>query len=449
LSDDHSPAAISAYGRSLIETPNIDRIANNGVRFSNCLTVVSLCAPSRAAILTGKYSAMNGVLRIGDIFDSTQVTFPIIMHNAGYQTAIFGKWHLRSEPVGFDYYSIFHDQGSYYDCPVKTSEEEWTMNRGQNTIPEYITDALTDMSINWLEKRDKSKPFCLLVHHKAPHHPWVYPEKYDSIFADIDLTEPENFNDDFEGRNQYLIKEPCGFSKLKYIRSWHFEGPLPEGLMVGSEEYKKWAYQNVFKGYYRLVASLDDNIGRLLDYMQDMGLDDNTIIIYMSDNGFFLGDHGLFNKQWMYEESIKMPLIISIPGEKNKGEVINKLVSELDVASTILDYASLEIPADFQGRSLKTLIEGEEPILWRESHFYHYFKQYEVPENYGIRTAQFKLINVVYGDSTEWEFYNLKRDPKEMNNQINNPLFKQTIDSLKKELVNVKNQFETKPAISK
>jgi arylsulfatase A-like enzyme len=449
LSDDHSPAAISAYGQSLIKTPNIDRIAANGIRFSNCFNVVSLSAPSRAAILTGKYSAINKVFKIGNVFDSTQTTFPKIMHDAGYQTALFGKWHLRSRPVGFDYFNIIHDQGSYYNCPVKNSEEEWTMGPGNNVVPEYLTGVLTDQSIQWLENRDRRKPFCLLLHHKAPHHPWIYPEKYDSLFANKDLPEPETFNDDYNGKNQYIRKEPCRFSKLQYVHSWHFEEPVPEGITIGSEDYKKWAYQKVFKGYYRLVASLDDNIGRLLDYLQKTGLDKNTVIIYMSDNGFFLGDHGLFNKQWMYDESIRIPLIISLPGKDKKEEVINKIVSELDLASTILDYAHLEIPADFQGQSLKPLIEGKLSGSWRKSHFYHYFRQYEVPENYGIRTEKFKLINTIDSDFSDWEFYDLENDPKEMNNQINNPAYKQTIDSLRGELFYAKNNFESVPVISK
>ena len=449
LSDDHSSAAISAYGQSLIKTPNIDRIAVNGVRFTKCFSVVSLCAPSRAAILTGKYSAVNGVLRIGNVLDGALETFPKIMHNAGYQTAILGKWHLLSKPVGFDYYNIIHNQGLYFNCPFKSSREEWRNGPGKNAIQGYFTEVLTDMSIDWLENREKSKPFCLLIHHKAPHGPYQYPEKYDSLFADKDLTEPENFDDDFDKKNQFLAKDSCGFSKLKFIHPDHIEKPIPEGIRIGSEEYKKWAYQNLFKGYYRLVTSLDDNIGKLLNYIQKTGLDKNTIVIYMSDNGFFLGDHGLFNKMWMYDESLKIPLIISLPGKYNRGKVIDKMVSELDLASTILDYSQIEIPADFQGQSLKPLIEGKDSGSWRKSHFYHYFDQFEVPEHYGIRTEKFKLINFVNSDTSDFEFYDLKNDPKEMKNQINNPSFKQTIDSLKVELSFEKNKFESISAISK
>lgn len=443
LSDDHSPGAISSYGHSLIATPNIDRIAANGIRFNNCFAVVSLSAPSRAAILTGRHSANNSVLRIGDVFDSTQVTFPRILHDAGYQTALFGKWHLRSEPVGFDYYNIVHDQGAYYNCPVKNSGEKWIMGRGENVIPGYLTDALTDMSIRWLENRDRKKPFCLLLHHKAPHHPWVYPSGYDTIFADKDLPEPGSFSDDYKGKNRYLANEPCGFSKLQYILPYHIE-PIPDSLAVGSEEYKKWAYQKVFKDYYRLVASLDDNIGRLLDYLKETRLDKNTIIIYMSDNGFFLGDHGLFNKQWMYEESIRIPLIISMPGKVNRGKAIDNIITEVDVASTILNFACLPVPPEFQGQSLKPLIEGKVSEEWRKSFFYHYFNQYQVPENYGLRTERFKLINVIGSDFSDWEFYDLESDPEEMVNQINNPDFRQTVDSLKSELATAREKCETK-----
>ncbi len=442
LSDDHSCGAISSYGPSLINTPNIDRIAQNGVRFSNCFTVVSLSAPSRAAILTGRYSANNGVLRIGDTLDKSIVTFPGLLHDSGYQTALFGKWHLLSEPVGFDTYGIFHNHGSYYDCMIKSSNEKWVDGPSGKVVEGYLTDALTDMSINWLENRDKEKPFCLLLHHKAPHHPWVYPQKYDSLFMDTDLPEPDNFNDDFNGKNRYLENKPCGFSKLQCIRSWHFDS-VPEGMVVGTEKYKKWAYQEVFKGYYRLVASLDENIGRLLDYLKSSGLDRNTIIIYMSDNGFFLGDHGLFNKQWMYEESLRIPLIISVPGMKNKAERNDKIVSELDVASTILDYAHVDVPSDFQGQSIKCLAEGKDPAIWRKSHFYHYFNQYEVPELYGLRTERFKIFNVLDSGMSDWEFYDLVNDPEEMKNQINNPYYEVIIDSLKRELFSTRERMES------
>jgi arylsulfatase A-like enzyme len=443
LSDDHAPEAISAYGRSMINTPNIDRIAKNGIRFTNCFAVSSICAPSRACLISGKCNALNGVLRIGGRLDGNQTTFPKVMQEAGYQTAIMGKWHLVSQPTGFDYYSVPNGMGTYYDCRLKSTGETWTDNgQGKEIMPGFFTDAITDKAINWLEKRDKNKPFCLLLHHKAPHSPYKYPEKYDSIFKNRDLPLPLSFNDDYRGKNSTLVNNPCTQSKLQYIKGGNWLQPKPQEE-YGTEKYKKEVYQTIFKGYYRLVAGLDENIGRILDYLETSGLDKNTIVIYSSDNGYFMGEHGFFNKQWMYEESLRIPLIISLPGKKNKGKVIDKLVSELDIPSTIINYANYIAPSDFQGSSLKPLIEGKE-INWRKSHFYHYYSQFEVPDNYGLRTEKYKLFCVVDPNNTlEWEFYNLKLDPLEMQNQVNNPVYAKTIDSLKVELNNVKNKYES------
>lgn len=441
LSDDHATKAISSYGTSMIKTPNIDRIANNGILFTNCFTSSSICGPSRACIISGKYSALNGVLRIGNKLVDDQYTFPEVLHNSGFQTAVMGKWHLFVQPKGFDYYSVPHNMGAYYDCRLKRTGEEWTDGPGGEIMPGYFTDKITDKAISWLEKRDKNRPFCLLLHHKAPHSPYEYPEKYDSIFKDSDLPFPDNFNDNFIGKNSTLVNDPCTFSKLQYLNPGNWLKPKPQELR-GTEKYKREVYQIVFKGYYRLVASLDDNIGRLLDYIENTGLDKNTIVIYASDNGYFLGEHGLYNKQWMYEESSRIPLIISLPGNRNKGKVIEKLVSVLDIAPTILNYAGAEIPGEYQGFSLKSLIEGKEKN-WRTSHFYHYYDQFEVPENYGIRTEKYKLFCVVTPDNLEWEFYDLELDPGEMQNQVNNLVYASVIDSLKVELVNAKNKFES------
>lgn len=440
LSDDHASDAISSYGNSLIKTPNIDRIAKNGIRFTNCFTVTSISGPSRACLISGKYSALNGVLRIGNKLASDQKTFPEVLHDAGYQTAVMGKWHLFTQPLGFDYYSVPQGMGTYYDCKLKTTDQIWTDGPGDEIMPGYFTDMITDKAISWLEGRDKSKPFCFLLHHKAPHSPYQYPEKYDSIFKDRNLPLPWNFDDDLNGRNTVLQNNPCTFSKLQYLNpgNWLKPKPLEE---KGTKEYKNEVYQTVFKGYYRLVASLDDNIGRILDYLENSGLDKNTIVIYTSDNGYFMGEHGLYNKQWMYEESMRIPLIISFPGKKHKGKVIDKLVSELDIAPTILDYGKAEIPVEFQGYSLKSLINGKDKD-WRKSHFYHYYDQFEVPENYGIRTEKNKLFCVVTQDTLEWEFYDLELDPGEMKNQINNPVYTRIIDSLKIEVLNAKNKFE-------
>ena len=304
MSDDHGSNALGCYGSTLLKTPNIDRIAKQGVRFTNCFNVNSLCAPSRAALLTGKHSVSNGFFRNQDTFNQKQITFPKILQTAGYQTAIVGKWHLKTEPQGFDYYNVLPGQGRFFDCPIKEKGKIWKDgNKGGTVRKGYLTDVITDISIDWIEKRNRQKPFCIMVHHKAPHTEHAYPEKYANILEDVSLPQPDTFNDDYNDKNPDLKNGTCGFSKLINIIPAHIRAKAP--AQIGTEEYKLWAYQAFFKGYLRLVAGLDENIGRLLNYLDSTGLTQNTIIVYTSDNGFFIGHHGLFNKMWMYEESMR------------------------------------------------------------------------------------------------------------------------------------------------
>lgn len=442
MADDQAMEAISSYGAKLIKTPNIDRIAKAGTRFTNCFTVSSLCAPSRGAIISGRYCSQSGMKRIGDVFDGSQPTFPKSLQKAGYETAIIGKWHLNSQPTGFDYYSVMSGLDHYYNVAFKETGKKWDMDRRAGEIyPGYVTDVITNKAINWLKHRDSKEPFCLLVHHKAPHGLYEYPAEYASLYKNTNLPEPETFNDDYNGKDA-LANGNAGFSKLENIYSFHLNEPVPEGMKKGTQAYKEWTYQNIFKGYYRLVKSLDDNVGRLLDYLKASGQDKNTIIVYTSDNGFFLGDHGLFNKMWMYDESLKIPLIVSYPGHIKENAVDDRMISELDFGPTFLDYANAKVPSTFQGLSMKPLLERKKNAPWRKYFYYHYFSQFEVPEHYGIRTDNYKLINFVDPKYSTWELYDLKKDPKEMVNLIGNPKYKKLAEELKTELLQAKKKFD-------
>lgn len=444
MSDDHSTGAISAYGNSLLETPNIDNLAEQGMRFNNCFNVVSLCGPSRAAILSGRYSVYNGYMRNGDFFDRNQISFPKLLQQAGYETAVIGKWHLVTQPAGFDYYNVIPFQGEFFDCRMKETGQEWQdRDKGGIVQPGYLTEVITDKAIDWLKKRDKEKPFCLLVHHKAPHEPYHYPEQYKELLEGKIITEPDNFNDTFEGKNPILANNKCEYSKFDYIGMPFLKDILPQDMEKGTIEYKKGSFQIVMKGYHRLVAALDDNIGRLMDFVDNSGLKKNTIVVYTSDNGWFLGNHGLFNKMWMYEESLKVPLIIRYPEKVKPTSISEDFVSVLDFAATFLDYAGIKKPNEFQGQSLKPVLMGNTPDDWRSVHFYHYFGQFEVPSHYGIRTKDYKLIYFYeLEEEPKWELYNLKNDPKEMINLIYNPDYADIFKNLKILLQEKKKEFE-------
>ena len=294
-----------------------------------------------------------------------------------------------------------------------------------------------------LKNRDKKKPFCLLVHHKAPHGLYHYPERYKKLLADTSLPEPENFYDSFEGKNSELINSNCAYSKLSTIHPSHFNEEVPDSIKLGTLPYKKWAYQSILKGYYRLVAALDENIGRLVDFVDDSGLKNNTIVVYTSDNGWFMGDHGLFNKMWMYEESLHVPLIIRYPENVKPASVSDEFISVLEFAPTFLDYAGIEKNKQFQGQSIKPVLSSATPDNWESVHFYHYFGQFEVPSHYGIRTKDFKLIHFYEAkEEPEWELYNIRNDSKEMFNLVNNPEYIDVFKKMKILLQEKKKQFE-------
>jgi arylsulfatase A-like enzyme len=437
MADDHAAHAVGAYGGKLCKTPNMDKLAKEGMRFTNCFNVNSLCAPSRAALITGRYNHHNGFKWNGNKFNGAQVTFPKLLQKAGYETALVGKWHLRTDPTGFDYYSIIPGQGRFFNCAFKDTKESPDQFK---EVKGYLTDVITDKAIKWMKERDQSKPFCLMVHHKAPHAPHHYPDKYKKLYADADLPEPKSFNADYSKRGPALKNSRAQWSKLDNIIPNHFNKKVPQNLKRQTQEYKEWSYQCFFKGYFRLVAALDDNVGRLTDYVDESGLSKNTIVIYTSDNGFFLGDYGLFNKMWMYEESLRIPLLVRYPKETKAGTVNNELVSILDFAPTFLDYASVEIPSELQGMSIRPLLQGKKLKNWRSAHYYRFYEQVEVPAHYGIRTKRYKLL---YFDNTdEWEFYDLKNDPTEMKSQYANPEYAGQIATLKKELARLKTQYK-------
>ena len=449
MSDDHTCGAISAYGDSFVETPNIDRLADSGMRFTNAFNVVSLCGPSRASILSGKYSILNGTLRNYDMFDRNQVTFPKLLQHAGYETAIIGKWHLMSQPAGFDFYDVISGQGSYFNCRMKDNEMDWQDGgKGGQPQPGYVTNVITDKAINWLKNRKEDSPFCLMVHHKAPHEPYQYPEQYEKILAGKKLPIPDTFNDNYKGKNSHLQNKECTASKLvnaiERTLTRAFGDRFDNGVESGSPEYKIQAYNIITKGYYRLVKGLDENIGKLIDFVDSTGLGDKTIIIYTSDNGFFLGEHGLFNKQWMYEESLKIPLIVRYPKEVKAATVSNEFISTLDFAPTLLDYAQTNIPEEFQGHSIRPILKNNIPEDWRSVHFYHYYSQYEVPSHYGIRTNDYKLIHFYdLKENPTWELYDLKNDPGEMTNLYYNSDFIGVKEQLKILLKEKRKEFES------
>ena len=411
MSDDHASHALSCYSSRINKTPNLDRLARQGMRFENCFVTNSLCGPSRATLLTGKYSHISGYTVNERQFDGSQATFPKMLQKAGYQTAVVGKWHLGSDPTGFDYWNILPGQGVYID-------PQFIEMGVKKQVKGYVTDIITDMAIDYIKKCDKAKPFCLLYHHKAPHRSWVPDAKHADLYENDKLPVPATFNDDYSDRatpareQQMTIERDLNKTDLK-------QDP-PPGL--SGHELKDWKYQRFIKDYVRVIASIDDNVGRLLDYLEESGLAKNTIVIYTSDNGFFLGDHGWFDKRFMYEESLRVPLLVRYPGKIRPGSVNASFVSNADFASTFLDYANVPIPGDMQGHSIRPILEGHEPANWRKSLYYHYYEfpqPHHVYPHIGVRTEQYKLV--YYYTLKEWELFDLKKDPHELKNLYDDP----------------------------
>jgi len=478
MSDDHAYQAISSYGGTLNVTPNIDKLAKDGVLFEKSFVTNSICGPSRACMLTGKYNHLNGMIDNRTTFDGSQQTFTKLLQENGYLTAMIGKWHLKSDPTGFDYWNILPGQGNYYN-------PDFIEMGVRKTVEGYVTDLTTDFAFNWLDNRDKNKPFCLLLHHKAPHRNWMpgsdHLDKYDEIKMPI----PETFFDDYSTRSEaaksqtmeidddmfidYDLKVPINENEKEKFKSekinkneWQSEyGRMNEqqkeawdkAYSKENEEFKnsnlkgkelaEWKYQRYIKDYLRSIASVDDNVGRVLDYLKENNLEDNTIVVYTSDQGFYLGEHGWFDKRFMYEQSLRTPLIIKVPdGEKG---IVNKnnMVVNIDYAPTFLDYAGVKIPNEMQGNSLRKILDGKKPSEWRNAIYYHYFEypaEHSVKRHYGIRNSRYKLIHFYY-DIDAWEMYDLEKDPNEINNVYDNPVYQDIIADLKIELQKLREKY--------
>jgi arylsulfatase A-like enzyme len=457
MTDDHASHALSCYAGKINKTPNLDRIAKEGMLFKNCFCTNSICAPSRAVILTGKYSHINGVIDNRKKFDPTQQTFPMLLQKAGYETAMIGKWHLKTDPTGFDYWNVLPGQGTYYN-PAMIEMGERKKHTG------YTTDIITDHALNWLKQRSSQKPFCLMYHHKAPHRRWEPGPQYLTMYDDVTIPEPDNLFDDYANRGRAAKEQDMSIEETMNKRDLKLVPPnnlTPHQLKLWNAAYEpkndafrranlsgkdlvRWKYQRYIKDYLRCIASVDDNVGRVLDCLDQTGLAKNTVVVYTSDQGFYLGDHGWFDKRFMYEESLRMPLLVRYPQEIKPGSVSSDIVLNLDFAQTFLDFAGLPAPPDMQGRSMRPILRGKTPRRWRTSMYYHYYEYpavHSVKRHYGIRTERYKLIHF-YHDIDQWELYDLKNDPDEMNNIYDEPENAVLIKKLKAELKMLRKKYK-------
>jgi len=457
MSDDHAAHSLSCYGSKINRTPNLDRLANEGMLFRNCFCTNSICAPCRAVVLTGKYSHLNGVIDNRRTFDGSQQTVAKLLQKAGYQTAMVGKWHLKSEPTGFDYWHVLQGQGPYYNPAMKTPQ-------GVVKHSGYTTDVITDVVLDFLKnQRQADKPFFVMYHHKAPHRNWQPGPKHLTMYDDVTIPEPDNLFDDYIGRGtaareqEMTIARHLNPNDLKLVPNrrltpeqaepWNKAyGPKNKGFKEANLQGKdlvRWKYQRYLKDYLRCIASVDDNVGRLLDYLDQSGLARNTIVVYTSDQGFYLGDHGWFDKRFMYEESLRSPLLVRWPGGIKPGVVSDEIVLNLDFAETFLDCAGAKIPPDMQGRSLLPILRGKTPADWRGSMYYRYYEfpaVHSVNKHYGVRTARHKLI--FFHELGEWELYDLKKDPREMKSVYGDPEYAGVVKELKAELERLRKQYK-------
>ena len=454
MTDDHAAHAIGAYGSVVNQTPHMDRIAKEGMRFDRCFVVNSICTPSRATILTGKYSHKNGT-PVFNRFDGSQPTVAQYLQAAGYHTGMMGKWHLGSDPTGFDRWSVLPGQGLYFDPAFLTPT-------GRIVVKGYASDIITDMSIDFLKNRPTNQPFFLMSHHKAPHRPWEPAPKYKAMFANRVIPEPATLRDDYRTRtdalreNRQRVFDDLTRRDLKLEPPAELKGPARQqwlnhkptevevnGNMLRGDELNRWKYQRYMQDYLACVQSVDDNIGRLLDWLDANGLRENTVVIYTSDQGFFLGEHGMYDKRFMYEESLKMPFIIRWPALIKPGSVQSEMIINTDFAPTFLEMAGLKTPSDMQGRSIVPLLRGKQPWSWRESMYYRYYHDpgdHNTRAHYGVRTLTHKLI--YYWKKDQWEMFDLVRDPRELRNIYEDPAQAKTVAKLKKELYRLKKDLQ-------
>ncbi|QDT10842.1 sulfatase [Planctomycetes bacterium K23_9] len=481
FSDDHAVKSISAYGGSLAKvapTPNIDRIAHEGAVFRNSFCANSICGPSRATILTGKHSHANGFMRNGNSFDAKQWTVAKELKASGYTTAVIGKWHLKSDPVGFDHWEILPGQGSYYN------PDFLQMDGQRKRFDGYATDLTTDKAVAWLESRDADKPFFLMCQHKAPHRTFSPALRHLGDFDDVDIPEPDTLFDDYSNRSDLLAKNEMEIDRhfdwaydVKIRKDERGDVKLPAPDRYGTPEYNRmnadqrkdwdahfgpknkefladfragklkhrdvvrWKYRRYMRNYLSTVKAVDESVGRMLKYVDDHGLADNTIVIYSSDQGFFLGEHGWYDKRWMFEESFRMPFIIRWPGVIDAGSQPRELIQNIDYAPTFLEAAQVEIPSAVQGRSLVPLLTGNTND-WRESLYYAYYElgEHAVPQHFGVRTDRHKLIYFPQAD--QWNLFDLKTDPQEMQSVHADPVYEDTRAALTAEYHRLRKMYD-------
>jgi arylsulfatase A-like enzyme len=444
MSDDHAAPGISAYGGFLAKaapTPNLDRIAREGMLFRNCLVTNSICTPSRAAIFTGKYAHKNGVYKFTAL-DQSQPTLPKLMQAAGYHTGLVGKYHLHSNPVGLDYWSILPGQGRYHDPQfVEMGDEHasgWVKRGRKTTHKGHSSDVIGDKTIHYLKNvRPKDKPFFFCCHFKAPHDTWQYAERYESYLADVEVPEPTTLHDDYATRSDALrtTTQKIGMSHTNYVK------PRQE---PDERKRKSACYQVYIKKYLRCVKGIDDNVGRILDTLAELGLDKNTIVLYTADQGFFLGEHGLYDKRFFYEEALRMPLLAKWPGRVQPGSTNEDLVLNVDFAPTLLEAVGAKPHPDMQGRSFLSQLGGTTPADWRQAMYYRYYvSHFKTEPHYGVRTKTHKLI--YYDRKNQWELFDLTKDPNELKNIVDDPASAATVEKLKAELTRLQKELGDDP----
>ncbi|MGH7133614.1 MAG: sulfatase family protein [Phycisphaerales bacterium] len=437
MADDHAAHALSCYGSKINTTPNLDKFASQGMLFTSDFCTNSICTPVRAVLMTGRYSHLNGVRDNSGILPKDSLTAPGLLKAAGYQTAIIGKWHLNRapSPSDFDHSDILVGQGAYHD-PDFISDGVRGKTKG------YVVDLTVDKSMDWIHARDQKKPFLLYCHLNAPHRPWQPDEAHTKLFDDKDIPLPTTFDDDYATRSAAAMRQTMSIDKD--LTPTDLKVAPPAGL--SGHDLKVWKYQRYMKDYLRCIASIDDNMGRLMKFLEDQGLADNTIVIYTSDQGFFLGDHGWYDKRFMYEPALRSPLIVRYPAEVAPGSTCDRMVSSLDFAPTFLDFAGVHGPGGdlaMQGVSLRPLLNGKLPTDWRTSHYYHYYEAgqpHTVAAHYGVRTDRYKLIRF-HGAVEAWEFYDLKEDPDELRNAYADPKYATQVADLKRELARLRTQY--------
>ncbi len=459
MADDHASQAVGCYDGRLNRTPNIDRIAREGARFDRCFCTNGICAPSRATILTGKYGHLNGVRDNSRAFGGSQETFPKLLQKAGYETALVGKWHLQSDPTGFDRWTILPGQGDYYNPDL--------IETGVRTRrPGYVTDILTDLAVDFIEAhRGSSRPFLLMLHHKAPHRNWQPALRHMALYDDTDFPEPPTLFDDYATRSRAAAEQEMTIRDHMTLESDLKLGPPPErmdedqkkaweavyGLKreafrkagLSGDALVRWKYRRYLQDYLGCVAAVDESVGRVLDGLDRAGLAARTLVVYTSDQGFFLGEHGWFDKRFMYEEALRMPLVMRLPGRIPAGSVRSEMLTNADLAPTFLEAAGVKRPAAIQGRSFLPLAEARPVPGWPKSIFYHYYEfpdVHMVKRHYGVRTERYKLIHFYY-DIDAWELYDLERDPRELTNVYADPAYARVRHDLEIELLRLRKLY--------